>query len=269
MQRVIFISLFVLLLIGSGASVQAHELLPKEVVRYIQQHPQATPDELRAFALTQSPEVAQKFSNSSTEKILSIVQNQHTSFFDNAWDFLKLGVLHILSGPDHVLFVLSLLLVFVSISEIVKLATTFTVAHSITLVLAGTGILLLPAIVVEPLIALSIAVMALTSVFFRESPWMKKHWGKIVLVFCFGLFHGLGFAGLLRDIAIPDDKFVSSLFAFNIGIEIGQLIVIGCAMPFILYFRHTAWYSRAIQVFAVFISLLALLWFVQRLLGVG
>ena len=243
----------------------AHELLPKEVVAYIKQHPKATPEEMRAYAKTQSPELAEKFSNSSTEEILAIVKNPDGGFFDNAWDFLKLGVQHILSGADHILFVLSLLLVFVSVWEIFKLASAFTVAHSITLILAGTGIVVLSPSVVEPLIALSIAVMAITSVFFKDTPLMKHTAGKILIVFFFGLFHGLGFAGLLKEIAIPEDKFLSSLLAFNLGIEMGQILIIILIVPFVLHFKNREWYPRMIQAVAIVISLIAILWFIQRI----
>lgn len=267
MKYVYSLVLAVLFFLPIVAPAEAHELLPKEVVEYISTHPNATPEEMRTFASTQSPEIAKKFASKSTEEILAIIKNPNSKFLDNARDFLKLGVQHILSGADHILFVLSLLLVFVTAWEILRLATTFTIAHSITLVLAGTGVLVLPPKIVEPLIALSIAVMAIASVFFQKYEVMKSAIGKASIVFFFGLFHGLGFAGLLQEIAIPQDKFVSSLFAFNVGIEIGQLIIIGLALPFIFYFRKRAWYSKAIQVIAVGISLIALGWFFERVVG--
>lgn len=261
------IAIALVLVLAPVTASEAHELLPKEVVEYIHTHPNATPEEMRAFTSTQSPEIAEKFNKKSTEEILAIIKNPNSNFIDNALDFVKLGINHILSGTDHILFVLSLLLVFVTAWEILRLATTFTIAHSITLVLAGTGLLVLPPTVVEPLIALSIAVMAIASVFFRKYAVVESALGKASIVFFFGLFHGLGFAGLLQEIAIPQDKFVSSLFAFNIGIEIGQLIIIGCALPFIFYFRKRAWYPKAIQIIAVGISLIAVGWFIERVSG--
>lgn len=249
----------------SPSLVLAHELLPKEVVAYLKEHPDATPEELRAYAQSQNPELAKKFSNRSTQEILTIIKNPESTFLDNSWDFFTLGVKHILSGADHVLFVLSLLLVFISIWDIFKLASTFTVAHSITLILAGTGVLVLSPSIVEPLIALSIAVMALASVFLREVTFMKKVWGKILLVFLFGLFHGLGFAGLLKEIAIPKDKFLSSLLAFNLGIEAGQLLIITAALPLILCFKNRTWYLTVVRVVAIIISVIAFSWFIQRI----
>jgi len=262
--RYTFLIFFLLFTFGQSTTLFAHELLPKEVVEYIKEHPDATPEDMRAFALTQDLKIAEKFANSSTEEILRIIKNPESGFFDNAYDFAKLGMHHILIGADHILFVFTLLLVFVSAWEILKLATTFTVAHSVTLILAGTGIVVLSPAIVEPLIALSIAVMAISTVFFRESRIFKSKWSKVIIVFIFGLFHGLGFAGLLEEIAIPERAFASSLLAFNIGIEIGQLVIIGLALPVILYFRNKTWYPTAIKIFALSISVIAIIWFVER-----
>lgn len=263
-MRYTFLIFFLLFTFGQSTTLFAHELLPKEVVEYIKEHPDATPEDMRAFALTQDLKIAEKFANSSTEEILRIIKNPESGFFDNAYDFAKLGMHHILIGADHILFVFTLLLVFVSAWEILKLATTFTVAHSVTLILAGTGIVVLSPAIVEPLIALSIAVMAISTVFFRESRIFKSKWSKVIIVFIFGLFHGLGFAGLLEEIAIPERAFASSLLAFNIGIEIGQLVIIGLALPVILYFRNKTWYPTAIKIFALSISVIAIIWFVER-----
>lgn len=94
---------------------------------------------------------------------------------------------------------------------------------------------------------------------------MKKVWGKVLLVFLFGLFHGLGFAGLLKEIAIPKDKFLSSLLAFNLGIEAGQLLIITAALPLILCFKNRTWYLTVVRVVAIIISVIAFLWFIQRI----
>ena len=242
----------------------AHDLIPQALVQYIQSHPNATPEEIKAFADTQDPAFAAKFKDG--QAILAIARNQNTNLFDNMLDFFKIGVRHILSGPDHILFVLSLLLVFISWREIFKLTGTFTIAHSITLVLAGTGILVLSSRIVEPFIALSIAYVAVTSVFFKNTKFIGENRGKIAAVFFFGLFHGLGFAGLLREIQIPADKFVSSLIAFNLGIEAGQIVIVSLAFPFIYFFKDKPWYPMAIKIFAGIIATIALVWFIQRLI---
>ena len=265
MKPLFFSILAVSIFFATPTPTYAHDLLPKPVAAYLSAHPQATPEEIKAYAQTLDPAVAAKFSNA--EDSIRIVRNQSTNFFDNAFDFLKLGVGHIVSGPDHILFVLSMLLVFASAIELLKLTSTFTIAHSITLLLAGSGILVLSPRITEPLIALSIACMAIITVFFKNSRFAHEGRGKLGIVFFFGLFHGLGFAGLLKEIEIPADKFLSSLFAFNVGIEIGQLIIIACALPFIFFFRRYSWYPRAVQIFAAAISAVAFIWVVQRVLG--
>ena len=258
-----------LLFIGSFSlicpkRVSAHVLLPQNVVNYIQTHPDATPQEIDTYIQGNSPYLSKKIR--SQQDIIQIV-HQKTSFFDNSYDFLKLGIQHILSGPDHILFVLSLLLVFTGIGTIFKFTGTFTVAHSITLILAGSGLLTLSSRLVEPMIALSIAVVALTSVFLRENKYAGTLKAKLGIIFFFGLFHGLGFAGLLKEIQIPPDKFLSSLVSFNIGIELGQLIIVAIALPFIYALRMTKYYPLAIKIISGIIACIALVWMVQRIIG--
>lgn len=242
--------------------VVAHELIPRELQEYIQAHPEATADEIEQYAYSQTPEFANRFQNWAA--ILKIVRNQNTSILDNMFDFFRIGVWHILSGPDHILFVLSLLLVFISWRDILRLTATFTIAHSITLILAGTWLLVLSSRIVEPMIALSIAYVAFTSVFLWDKLFIWGGRSKMMAIFFFGLFHGLGFAGLLREINIPSDKFISSLLAFNFGIEWGQLVIVWLSFPIIYAFRHKAWYPRFIQVFAIVIITIAIYWFVER-----
>lgn len=243
---------------------EAHELLPKEIVTYIQENPDATPEELRLFATSQDPATAERFRNSSTEEILAILENPDSTFWDNAWDFLKLGFHHILGGADHILFVLTLLLIFVTVRDLLIFTSTFTLAHSITLILAGVGIVVLSPSIVEPLIALSISVMALVTIFEKRLARFKTRGGPLALIFFFGLFHGLGFAGLLEQIAIPQDKFLSSLLAFNVGVEFGQLAIILIALPLLLLIRKKAWYPMVAKMLALLIALAGMLWFVER-----
>ena len=265
MKYILAVIVFVVLF-GINIQVKAHELLPQEVIEFLKQNPEATPKEINDFADTQSPEVAQKIRVKSADEIVVLTNKNKGGFFHTAKDFIRLGIKHILSGPDHILFVLSLLLVFASVGEIFRLITTFTIAHSLTLILAGTGTLLLSASIVEPIIALSIAVMAILTTFYGKWRVMANQWAKTGLVFFFGLFHGLGFAGLLKEISVPDETFFSSLISFNVGIEMGQLIIIAIALPCLLYFRKRAWYPVFIKVIALIISCIALIWFVQRLM---
>lgn len=240
----------------------AHELLPKALQEYMTGHPDATSEEIQDFIRAQAPEFAEKYKDK--DRVIEIIRNQDTGLFDNMFDFMRLGVGHILAGADHILFVLSLLLVFVSVREILKLTITFTIAHSLTLILAGTSVLVLSPKVVEPIIALSITFVALTSVFCRDNKYLSGIRAKLTMVFVFGLFHGLGFAGLLEEIHVPREKLVSSLLAFNIGIEIGQILIVLIALPFILYAKDKPWYGTLIKIVAVLIAILGIFWAVQR-----
>ena len=263
MKKLLLSTLFISAFFSYTPIAFAHDLLPKQIVEYLHEHPNATPLEIQLYAQMEGGDIAQKFQDK--EEVIRLVRNQDTSVLDNAYDFLKLGIGHIVSGPDHILFVLSLLLVFISMSEVLKLTGTFTIAHSITLILSALGLITVSTRVSEPLIAFSIAFVAISTVFFRNSRFTGGEKSKLATVFFFGLFHGMGFAGLLREIAIPSDKFISSLFAFNIGIEIGQLIIISFALPLILLFRKKPWYPKVIKVFAIIIALLALYWVIQRI----
>ena len=177
--------------------------------------------------------------------------------------YLQLGYTHILPlGIDHVLFVLSLYLLEPRLKPVLWQATAFTVAHSITLGLAMYGFVSPPASLVEPLIALSILFVAIENIVVAKlNPW------RIVVVFGFGLLHGLGFAGALTGLGLPRTMFVESLVAFNIGVELGQISVI--LLAWLLIGRWAAnkpWYKRRVLVPAsVAIGLMAAYWTFERL----
>src|SRR6266550_1889473 len=136
--------------------------------------------------------------------------------------YFSLGYTHILpKGLDHILFVVGLFLLSTKWRSVLLQVSTFTLAHSITLGLTIYGVVSLPARVVEPMIALSIAYVAIENVVTTE----LKSW-RVALVFSFGLLHGMGFAGVLRDLGLPRSQFVTALITFNLGVEGGQLTVI-------------------------------------------
>jgi hydrogenase/urease accessory protein HupE len=262
-KKVVLVCMFLICVMGAiPHASQAHELLPKALLEYVDAHPDATSEQIEAFVREQTPEFAEKYKDK--EKILDIIRDRKTSFWDNMYDFTKIGIHHILSGLDHILFVISLILVFISIREVLRLTFTFTLAHSITLVLAGTGLLVLSSRIVEPMIALSISFVAITSVFFAHKKWIGGTRAKVAMVFGFGLFHGLGFAGLLQEIHVPQEKFVSSLLAFNIGIEIGQLMIVCLALPLIYLARNKSWYPYLIKTLSIVIGILGIVWATQR-----
>jgi hypothetical protein len=176
--------------------------------------------------------------------------------------YLALGFEHILPhGPDHVLFVLGLFLLSTRARPLLWQVTAFTVAHSFTLALSLYGLVRLPPIVVEPLIAMSIAFVAVENLFTSElKPW------RPFVVFGFGLVHGLGFAGVLTDMGLPRNQFTTALVTFNVGVELGQLAVIGLAFAAVGWLRRCAWYRRGIVFPAsTAIAAIALVWTVQRI----
>jgi hydrogenase/urease accessory protein HupE len=180
--------------------------------------------------------------------------------------FIGIGFTHILpSGFDHVLFVLGLFFFAIRLRPLLAQVTAFTVAHSLTLGLSLIGVIALPSRVVEPLIALSIAVVGLENVFtrrMRASRWL--------IVFAFGLVHGLGFASALRDFGLPSGSFWSTLLGFNLGVEIGQLTVVTAAYAALGWFWGKPWYFRRVVVPAsAAITLVALYWAVQRVCAPG
>ncbi len=178
--------------------------------------------------------------------------------------YLALGFTHIVPrGVDHILFVLGLWLLSLKPSTILKQVTAFTVAHSITLGLTIYGVVALSPRIVEPLIALSIVYVTAENLFLTEAkPW------RIAVVFCFGLLHGMGFAGVLRELGLPRSEFLTALLSFNVGVEAGQLTVIGAAYLLVgRWFGKEPWYRRWITLPAsAMIGVVGLYWTVQRLL---
>lgn len=183
---------------------------------------------------------------------------------DAAWVYLKLGYNHILPlGLDHILFVLSLFMLSPKLKPLLWQATAFTIAHSITLGLAMYHIISPPANIVEPLIALSILFVSLENIF---SPRLKA--SRIGVVFLFGLVHGMGFAGALGKLGLPQDAYLLSLVMFNLGVELGQLTIILSAY-FLLgkYFGKKPYYRKLIVIPASsVIAVVAAVWTIQRIL---
>ena len=181
---------------------------------------------------------------------------------DVVWFYGKLGFQHIIPyGVDHILFVISLCLLSTNIRTIFWQATAFTVAHSITLALSMKNIIVAPGAVVEPIIALSIVFVAIENMLLTElKPW------RIMVVFLFGLIHGMGFASALNEIGLPAGKFYTSVIAFNAGVELGQIAVITAMFALIIIpLRNKLWYRKGIVYpISSLIALIAFYWTVQR-----
>jgi len=178
--------------------------------------------------------------------------------------YLQLGIAHIVPrGLDHVLFVLGLFLLSTRLASLMWQVTAFTVAHTVSLALSIYGVVSLPPRLVETLIALSIAYVAIENI----ATSRLRAW-RPLLVFVFGLLHGLGFAGVLTELGLPRGEFVTALLAFNVGVEMGQLLVIVLAFLAVGWFRQRDWYRRAVVVPAsALIAAFGIWWTIERALG--
>ncbi len=199
---------------------------------------------------------------------------------DSRWEFLREGVRHILTGYDHVLFLLCLLLPSVmrrtpegwrpverlsqAVLPIVGIVSAFTLAHSITLALAALKLVSLPPSIIEPAIAVTIILAALDNV------WPIFPVRRVVVTFFFGLIHGFGFAGVLAELNLPTSAFAWALLQFNVGLELGQLLIVVCvaALLFLLRERpaYRSWVIRGGSFAAI---LVGVLWLIERTANVS
>ncbi|GAA1851186.1 HupE/UreJ family protein [Asanoa iriomotensis] len=207
------------------------------------------------------------------------------SAYQRFWEFFRLGAEHLLGGIDHILFLLALIVGSRRPREIVLAATSFTLAHSVTFILAALGVVDVPARVVEPVIALSIAVVAgwflwrlwrrgdhaadLASSAGGHFSLDRSGWSRLGVVFCFGLVHGLGFAGALGIDEAWSWTLLWSLLVFNVGIEVVQLALIALVFPLLMVVRKRSrkagmWASGVVS---GGVSIMGLVWFVQRVSG--
>ena len=194
--------------------------------------------------------------------------------------FVPAGIHHIAIGPDHILFVLGLLLLGGGLARLLKIITSFTIAHSITLALASLGLVRLPGRLVEPLIALSIVFVAVETLRVRRGPHSDAGAASAAelardrrapLAFGFGLIHGFGFASVLAEFGLPREALGWSLAGFNLGVEIGQAVIVLLVAPPLgwLAQRAPVAHARIVRVLAFGIAAAGGFWFVQRLLVRG
>ncbi|MCJ8013436.1 HupE/UreJ family protein [Paenibacillus sp. KQZ6P-2] len=182
------------------------------------------------------------------------------SIFSIMFMYINLGLEHIITGYDHLLFLLALIIISKKFTDVLKIITAFTIAHSITLTLAALELIPVFPKWIEAGIALTIAYVAMENFFVKTSKW------RWALTFAFGLIHGLGFATAISEIGFDQTYTALSLLSFNVGIEVGQLLVVALVLPFLLklqsnekYYRPF-FYSTSACIFAV-----ATIWFFQRL----
>jgi hypothetical protein len=187
-----------------------------------------------------------------------------------AYEYWKMGTIHILEGSDHLLFVFSLLLIVIGLKSLIQAVTAFTLAHSITLVLTTLGVISLPSAPTEAIISLSIMFLAseIIQKYRGKSPLTERYpW---VVAFIFGLFHGLGFAGALAEIGIPQHEIPIALLMFNVGVETGQLIFIAGALLIITVLRRVLPENLRVKtgkVVPYVIGAVAAFWTIERIVA--
>jgi len=193
-------------------------------------------------------------------------------------DMIGQGVWHIWIGIDHILFLLALMLPTVLVRErdgwrpvntfshaflnLLKIVTVFTVAHSITLLLAALDVIALPSRLVESIIALSIILVALNNIF------GKVREGSLLIILALGLFHGLGFASVMGNLPFRMVDLLRIVIGFNIGVELGQVAIVAVLFPLLFLLRRSSLYQPLVlRGASVVLALIAGLWFVQRSMG--
>ncbi len=186
------------------------------------------------------------------------------SYFETLNHYLQLGFAHVIPlGFDHILFILTLFFFSSKIKSVLVQCSVFTAAHSLSLGLAASGFIIPNATIVEPLIALSILFTAIENIVHDKiNPW------RLVLIFGFGLIHGLGFANALKEIGLPKNQFLTSLLSFNIGVELGQITIIFAAYFLIgKWFSNKIWYKeKIVYPISSIIACVALYWTIERIL---
>lgn len=184
------------------------------------------------------------------------------TIFQTVKTYIEVGFTHIIpKGLDHILFVVGLFLLSVRLRPLLWQITAFTVAHTVTLALGVLGFISISPAIVEPLIAASIVYVAVENIMTdRLQKW------RPIIVFCFGLLHGLGFAGVLGSVGLSSGSFVVGLISFNVGVELGQLAIIAlCFLTVGIWFGSKPWYRRLISIPAsVAIAIIALWWVYER-----
>jgi hydrogenase/urease accessory protein HupE len=188
--------------------------------------------------------------------------NTSPSTFETVLQFVRMGILHIFTGYDHIAFLIGVVLIGGSFKTILKVVTSFTVAHSITLALATFNLISIPSRWVESAIALSIMYIAVENLLFKA---FDRRW---VITFFFGLVHGFGFASALQEVHLPQHMLATALVSFNLGVEAGQLCIVAVLLPGLLYISRLRFHETIVRGCSAVIFLLGSFWLWQRVSGV-
>ncbi|NPA66690.1 MAG: HupE/UreJ family protein [Epsilonproteobacteria bacterium] len=209
-----------------------------------------------------SKDFEQKALLRSTTPFVKITKQNST--LEYMKEYISLGISHILSGYDHLLFILSMVLLAKNMKVLLLAVTGFTVAHSITLALAVFDLITIPVRFVESMIALSIIFLA-RELLITKYTLTKKHLEYIA--FIFGFLHGMGFSTALKEIGLPQEDIAVSLFSFNIGIELGQILFILISLTILIPLYKLIPKQKVSRYLAYFIGVTASFWFIERVAG--
>jgi hydrogenase/urease accessory protein HupE len=199
--------------------------------------------------------------NDANDKQVSVGREKGNtgSEWSTVGDFILLGIEHILTGYDHIAFLIGLIVIGLSIREVLKIITAFTIAHSITLLLAALQIITLNSRFVESVIAFSICYIALENLFRKK---VQYRW---LITFCFGLVHGFGFASALQELIVGKSNLIISVLSFNFGVETGQLMIFFILLPVMYLLKQKMEFRRVTVGVSLAIFIFGFTWLVERL----
>jgi hydrogenase/urease accessory protein HupE len=200
------------------------------------------------------------FGDSSRTVTIDVDRPVATSWLD----FVKLGIEHILTGYDHLLFLLALLAIARGFWSVVKIVTAFTIAHSVTLTIAALGLVSIPDRIIEPLIAATIIWVALENLCAAAPDRRRWIWS-----FGFGLVHGLAFASALRELGLKGTALIPALVGFNVGVEIGQLVFVVIALPMLTWMSHGRGARLTPRIASLAAAAIGTYWLVERVFAGG
>lgn len=202
---------------------------------------------------------SQQFAFGGDARETTVKVSEPAKASQGAGSFFPLGIEHILTGYDHLLFLIALMLGGGNFWSMLKIITAFTVAHSITLALAALDLVVLPGVFVESVIALSIAYVALENLLPRHA--VSRRW---LVSFVFGLMHGFGFSSVLREIGLPKENLLLALLNFNLGVEVGQATIVLLAVPLLMRIKSRPWEKHVVFAISAMILTAGLVLFVER-----
>ncbi len=222
--------------------------------------------ELKQTVSLESEKKTELQTDTAKQKEATISEQNRYGLWRVVRNYLFMGFEHILPlGSDHILFVLGLFFFSTNLRSLILQISTFTLAHTVTLILSALHLVTLPSSIVEPIIAASIVFVAIENIYQRT-----LNWRRLALIFCFGLLHGMGFAGALAEVGLPTDRLIPALLSFNVGVELGQFTVVAIALIAVAAFREATWYRQRVVIpVSLLIAAIGAFWTVTRIFPVG